>query len=528
MNAFRVGRCCRAVAGVLRAARAQTGNRITEPSSPPPSRWQQDKEQLDAALRARALTVTDPRGLWVAGQLDTGDPARTGQRVRAGAHSGARRNGLSHIARARAASSRCGRRCPECDATDRLADWATRDVDNGVPMLLLADRARQRNNNLDGRASRGSRDAPALRRLLEPRERSCSGRRCGRCPCPAERAAKAELATAYGAAQLAVCHGRRDPDRCAAMREGDADERCDRRAMRRARRRRAARGDVVVARGRRPPGRNAAPVPAAAGGRAATASPTSSAARSNARKPAIRSRLRSNRADPRRACARRRRVGKAARAGRATGRGRGVRARGRDREGLVRITSPARSTAPARSRRCASWPSGCRCIWYNAISTVSSASTRRNGWIAAPSMSAPSEELRVAGFEQRRVAFAHHAQKIVGRAELRANAGRGKAHRRRAVAGLQRSQLIVDDRPDRLPFALAGQARSGRRGGGEGRQCDPRCEQTQRRASAVMHTVRAHGTRRIARDGQARAIASPARRRGAGGRRATDRRRQAA
>ena len=35
---------------------------------------------------------------------------------------------------------------PECDATDRLADWATRDADNGVPSLLLADRARQRNN----------------------------------------------------------------------------------------------------------------------------------------------------------------------------------------------------------------------------------------------------------------------------------------------------------------------------------------------------------------------------------------------
>jgi hypothetical protein len=34
----------------------------------------------------------------------------------------------------------------ECDATDRLADWATRDTDNGVPSLLLADRARLRND----------------------------------------------------------------------------------------------------------------------------------------------------------------------------------------------------------------------------------------------------------------------------------------------------------------------------------------------------------------------------------------------
>jgi hypothetical protein len=35
---------------------------------------------------------------------------------------------------------------PECEAVDRLADWATRDRDNGWPSLLLADRARQRGN----------------------------------------------------------------------------------------------------------------------------------------------------------------------------------------------------------------------------------------------------------------------------------------------------------------------------------------------------------------------------------------------
>jgi hypothetical protein len=33
---------------------------------------------------------------------------------------------------------------PECDAVDRLADWARRDEDNGVPSILLADRARRR------------------------------------------------------------------------------------------------------------------------------------------------------------------------------------------------------------------------------------------------------------------------------------------------------------------------------------------------------------------------------------------------
>ena len=37
-------------------------------------------------------------------------------------------------------------RLPECEAVDRLADWATRDRDNGWPSLLLADRARQHGN----------------------------------------------------------------------------------------------------------------------------------------------------------------------------------------------------------------------------------------------------------------------------------------------------------------------------------------------------------------------------------------------
>ena len=37
-------------------------------------------------------------------------------------------------------------RLPECDGVDRLADWATRDADNGWPSLLLAERARQRKN----------------------------------------------------------------------------------------------------------------------------------------------------------------------------------------------------------------------------------------------------------------------------------------------------------------------------------------------------------------------------------------------
>jgi hypothetical protein len=36
---------------------------------------------------------------------------------------------------------------PDCDAMDRLADWARRDEDNGVPSILLANRARQHGEN---------------------------------------------------------------------------------------------------------------------------------------------------------------------------------------------------------------------------------------------------------------------------------------------------------------------------------------------------------------------------------------------
>lgn len=179
---------------------AQTGNRITEPANAPPSRWQADKEQLDAAMRARALTVTDPRGLWVAGQLDAGD---SGARV--GAYAQARTQAPAEMVYLTSLALACLEpvqpRWPECDATDRLADWATRDIDNGVPMLLLADRARQRNNAtamvafLDEAAQRPRFDDYWARGALLLWEEVRA------LPVPADPAAKAELAAAYGAAQ---------------------------------------------------------------------------------------------------------------------------------------------------------------------------------------------------------------------------------------------------------------------------------------------------------------------------------------
>lgn len=127
------------------AAFAQSGNRITEQSAAPPSRWQQDQDTLDQALRSRVLVASDPRDQWIAGELETVDPWA---QVAAFAQARTRMpNEKLYVAS-------LGMACvqplqplpPDCDATDRLADWAIRDSDNGVPVLLLADRARRRNN----------------------------------------------------------------------------------------------------------------------------------------------------------------------------------------------------------------------------------------------------------------------------------------------------------------------------------------------------------------------------------------------
>ena len=177
---------------------AQTGSRITEPSGTPASRWQAERDQLDLALRSRALTAIDPRGLWVAGQLDAGDPvAQSGAFAQARIQAPTEKIFLASLAVSCLAPVQP---LPApCDATDRLADWATRDVDNGVPTLLLADRARQRNNAtamgeyLEDAAQRPRFDDYASRGALLFWEAVRA------LPGTAEPAARAELAAAYGA-----------------------------------------------------------------------------------------------------------------------------------------------------------------------------------------------------------------------------------------------------------------------------------------------------------------------------------------
>jgi hypothetical protein len=131
-----------AVAGAW--VRAQLPDSIS-PAVVSPSRWQKEVDRLDDAFRARMLTATDPRSNWIAGQLDRGDIESQVRRF-AFARVAVPNSRLYLTALATACLEPVQPRLPECDAVDRLADWATRDTDNGWPSLLLADRSRQHKN----------------------------------------------------------------------------------------------------------------------------------------------------------------------------------------------------------------------------------------------------------------------------------------------------------------------------------------------------------------------------------------------
>jgi hypothetical protein len=126
-------------------ARAQQTAPLDSLSVVPPSRWQAQVDRLDEAFRARMLTATDPRSNWIAGQLDRGD-IQAQVRHFAAARVAAPDNRLYLATLATACLEPVQPRLPECEAVDRLADWATRDTDNGWPLLLLADRSRQHKN----------------------------------------------------------------------------------------------------------------------------------------------------------------------------------------------------------------------------------------------------------------------------------------------------------------------------------------------------------------------------------------------
>jgi len=109
----------------------------------PPSRWQAELAELDADLRLRLLSANEPRTDWLAGELEGADIVSQ-VRHYAAARTAAPDEQLYQASLATACLTRVRPPLAECEAVDRLADWARRDVDNGVPSLLLADRARQR------------------------------------------------------------------------------------------------------------------------------------------------------------------------------------------------------------------------------------------------------------------------------------------------------------------------------------------------------------------------------------------------
>ena len=109
----------------------------------PQSRWQSDVERLDADLRLRLLTANEARIDWLAGAIDTAD-VEAQVRHYAAARTAAPDERLYLASLGIACLQPVRPTLAPCDAVDRLADWARRDGDNGIPSILLAGRARQR------------------------------------------------------------------------------------------------------------------------------------------------------------------------------------------------------------------------------------------------------------------------------------------------------------------------------------------------------------------------------------------------
>ncbi|HJU21364.1 MAG TPA: hypothetical protein VJ891_02545 [Casimicrobiaceae bacterium] len=134
--------------GTLTQSSKATEARGTEP---PPSRWQDALNALDADLRLRLLIADSPPAAWLAGEMEKTDIA---SKVRhyTEARTAAPDERLYQATLATACLVPTRPQLAACEAMDRLADWARRDLDNGVPDILLADRARQR-GELDEAAS---------------------------------------------------------------------------------------------------------------------------------------------------------------------------------------------------------------------------------------------------------------------------------------------------------------------------------------------------------------------------------------
>lgn len=183
------------------------------PESPPRLATEVESvvERLDTSLRDRVLVRDDARARFIAAQFSRADPDLS-VRDLAAAFAREPREPLHLASLAFACMERTLPVRPECAATDYLAQWSFRDGDNALPWLLLAERARRRNDlatmaaHVDKASQQprfdeyGSPKLAAYWKELEP----LAG--------PGERGTAAMLARSYASAQpittdavLAVC-----------------------------------------------------------------------------------------------------------------------------------------------------------------------------------------------------------------------------------------------------------------------------------------------------------------------------------
>ena len=132
-----------AAAFLAHATGAPAQSEARDPGAPAPSRWAADFDRIDEDARLRLLTPSDPRANFVRASLDKTDIASQVSHY-AAARVAAPQEKLYQASLAMACLTPTHPVLAECDAVDRLADWARRDEDNGVPAILLADRARRR------------------------------------------------------------------------------------------------------------------------------------------------------------------------------------------------------------------------------------------------------------------------------------------------------------------------------------------------------------------------------------------------
>ena len=189
-----------ALAAMPQAHAAQPVTQLSDPAAPAPSRWTADIARLDADLQMRALVIDDPRGHWVAAHFEVTDPAARVHHY-AAARVAAPGEMLYVASLAIACQQPVQPALPECDAVDRLADWATRDADNGVPLIMLAAKAARRGDNetvvayLEQAAAKPRMDDYGARGALVLWDYVMA------MPGDIDRAAKAEAAAAYAAEQ---------------------------------------------------------------------------------------------------------------------------------------------------------------------------------------------------------------------------------------------------------------------------------------------------------------------------------------